>query len=232
MSVASRVPGGVAGLLVAAVSLPALAADPHPRECRDRTDWNDFSAIAMTVEADAQVRGGGFRMTVEQTNYDDGMRLVGSDPKRRSEVIAVRSGDDSRVLASEPTAPREFGEIGMVYELPLMALSWQFHGLCEMADGAAYPVDIRQGQEAITGSLKRQGDSILFTLHEARERGQLSYVGSVSYHQPRGTLPPTLPVQGWTIFPAGTSAPEQGTTSPFKTLGEFEASLGAVPAPR
>ncbi len=227
MSVASRLLGS---LLVAATSLQADAADPQARKCAGDTAWNDFTSIAVTAQAAAQVRDGGFTMPIEQTAYDDGMRIVASGSPRRSEVIAFRTGDGSRVLASEPTGPRELGEIGMVYELPLMAVSRQFHGLCEMDEGTTYPVDIRQGREAITGSLKRQGDSIVFALHEARDRGQLTYAGSISYRRPRGTLPTTLSVQGWAIFPAGSSAPEQATPSSFKTLGEFEASLAAAPA--
>lgn len=228
-----RVPGqvgrGAASLLLAAAWLPAIAADPLASKCAVDAKWIDFTFIAMTAQADAHASDGGLSMKIEQTVYDDGMHIVGSDARRRSEVIALSLGEGLHVLASEPTAPREFGEVGMIYELPLAAVSRQFHGLCEMVENRSYRVDIRQGQDSVTGSLMRQGDSISFALQDTRDRDHMTYVGSVGYQRPRGALPTTLAIQGWSIFPPGTVDPGQATTTPFKTLGEFEASLKPAP---
>ena len=50
-------------------------------------------------------------------------------------------------------------------------------------------------------------------------------VGSVGYQRPRCTLPTTLAIQGWPIFPPAPVDSDQATTISFRTLGEFEASL-------
>ena len=214
-----------AAAFIGAASLYAFAADAPAAPCGPDTAWADFSRLKLTVDAEGGPRGAPFRLQIEHTVHDDGIRIVGTDDGKRTEVIVLRRAGGRAVLASAPTAVREFGEIGTVYEVPLAALKGSFHNVCELRDNASHPVALRQGGESLAGSVRLDSDTIRFDLKESGAHGRFSYVGSIDYHRPRGALPASLPVAGWTVFTGASSAPEDGVPSKFRTLGDFEDSL-------
>jgi len=214
-----------AAAVVAAIPLRAFAADAPAVPCGPATSWADFSAIELTSVIDSGSGGAPSTLQLEQRVHEDGLRIVGIDGGKRTEVLYLGRVGGRPVLASTPTAVREFGEIGMAYDVPIRVLEGRFHALCALHEQLAYPIDFRSGPVRIVGSASRRGEVVGFELRETREHGQVSYVGSIDYHRPRGTLPPGLTIAGWTVFMGDSSAPEDGVPSTFRTLGEFEDSL-------
>lgn len=199
-----------------------MRCDPAPR-------WDRFSSFAMTVRMsgpDAPPSP----MSVAATVHDDGVHVVSDGQFARGpshlEMVQLDGAQGHVALGSDPSAPTQLGEVGMVFEAPMMAMKRQFESPCGLRAATRYPVDFGVGDDVVKGEFQLEGDTIRFTLEEQRGPRHLLYAGQVAYARERGVVPADLAIRGWTIF-RKSSLPEDGEPSRFDTLGALRESLAA-----
>ena len=208
------------GLFTLAVLPPAAWAEQTDTPCASERHWDDFSSIAVSVEGtDGDHRR--LSMKVETNVYDDGALVVANDVKPRLEVIWWSRPEGRIALGNSASAPLELSEVSMLFELPLATMKGRFQGPCDLHAKIRYPVKAGSSDDSVSGHLERDGDSILFDLHEKRGRDEIAYSGRFVYKSSRGTIPAGLAIAGWTIF-RGSINPEDGERSSFATLGDLQ----------
>jgi hypothetical protein len=211
-------------LVAAAAAAPASGATAGDVRCGPGFKWDDFTSIAITVRVDAGKAPGPTTVRAAISRYSDGQRLVVDDGDRHGEVIALDLPTGHVTLASDPQAPLQLAEIGMIFDIPLASLQAQFPDPCALAPGVRYPLTARPEWPHVSGEFERTGAAIRFTIREAGDQRQLAHGGTITYEPVRPRLPADLPIQGWSVFRASIR-PEDATTTPARMLGEFEDSL-------
>ena len=205
----------------------ATAADTASMRCDPASRWEDYSNITMATTAEAHGDRPAVTMTFEMSVHDDGDHLVADGPVASGpthvEIIQLNRPQGHLVLASDPAAPLQLGEVQMVFELPLLALKRQFESPCGLRANTRYPVEFGIGDDAVSGDFELQGDSIRIALQDTRRQERFTYAGSISYRRPRGALPASTAIRGWTIFHGGVR-PQDGEPSRFDTLADLPDS--------
>ena len=205
----------------------ATAADAASMRCDPAPRWQDYSTITMATTAEAHGGRPAVTMTFEISMHDDGDHLVADGPVNSGpthvEIIQLNRPQGHLVLASDPSAPLQLGEVQMVFELPLLALRRQFESPCGLRANTRYPVEFGIGDDAVSGDFELLGDSIRIALKETRRQERFTYAGSISYKRTRGAVPASTAIRGWTIFRGGVR-PQDGEPSRFDTLADLPDS--------
>ncbi len=216
----------LASLALAVAPLASRAGDGALR-CDATPRWEDFSTIVMEARTGDAEGQPAMAITLQMDVRDNGVHVVSVQQGRRLELVQLRPAPNDALLASDPAAPMQLVEADMVFGVPVAAAKRQSAGPCALRANTRYPVDFSAGDETISGELELDGNAVRVTVQDKRPRGTVSYAGKLVFDQPRGALPASLPVRGWTIFRHGAD-PAHAEASRFDTLGDF---LNSQPAP-
>jgi hypothetical protein len=120
--------------------------------CASARRWEDFSSITLAVHGTGMGDRGALDLSLERAVYADGIRFAGDDGRKRFEVISLNRPPGRLVLASDPTAPMQFGEVATIFEVPLAVMRERMPGPCELQGNTRYLLDLDSGRLRHAGS--------------------------------------------------------------------------------